>query len=390
MNLSVSQVLNDPFILRTLLLEADYETVIEYCRSHVETQEICRDNIFWIQKARHDFDVTPNEFRNTTLFPIQRYLQLLTENGGVVIGSENFINLNEFVTRAIRQNRPDLVEYTISLGFNRWDIPSFIYASQGNKEMVNKYLAFGKIYNSVAEGALMNNDVDLFNHVRSLAPGGYYLQWGLFLGSAVYSGNQQLISYIQSLIPPNYHFFWNQVLVYLARFGNINPIKYILTLVPLNYDPNWNVIITNAIINGHKQLYNDIIKLVPNYPWNRNIIAKAIASTGNYNWFNEFIKSAPRDYSWDWNELLAGAASGGQFDLFNSILHLASLDPTWMGKFDWNKLLNAAITGGRAMIDYIRSLAPEDFQWDANQLSQVSGSPYELNYIKSFVPDFVF
>src|SRR5689334_10816439 len=124
----ISTVLNDSFLLRTLLFQADYDTILNYCRSHLQAQEICRDKVFWIQKAQKEFNISPNNFRNTTLSPAQRYLELLTQNDGIAYGSEQFISLDKFVKRAIRQNRNDLVEYAINLEFNNWQIPLKEYA----------------------------------------------------------------------------------------------------------------------------------------------------------------------------------------------------------------------------------------------------------------------
>lgn len=39
-------VLTDPFLIRTLLLQADYDTIINYCRTHTEGLQICRDKVF--------------------------------------------------------------------------------------------------------------------------------------------------------------------------------------------------------------------------------------------------------------------------------------------------------------------------------------------------------
>lgn len=94
---SVSTVLNDPFLLRYVLLQANYNTVLEYCRSYFQAQSVCKDNVFWIQKAQKDFGISPDEFRDTASSPVLRYVEFLTQNGGVAIGSENFIPLYEFV-----------------------------------------------------------------------------------------------------------------------------------------------------------------------------------------------------------------------------------------------------------------------------------------------------
>ena len=44
----VYTVINDPFLLRYLLSQTDYDTVLNYCRSYVQAQEICEDQVSWI------------------------------------------------------------------------------------------------------------------------------------------------------------------------------------------------------------------------------------------------------------------------------------------------------------------------------------------------------
>jgi hypothetical protein len=81
---SITVVLDNPLLLRNILVQADYETVLGYCCSYQQAQEICGDNVFfWEQKAQRDFNVFIDAFRNTRLSSAQRYLELLTKSGGV-------------------------------------------------------------------------------------------------------------------------------------------------------------------------------------------------------------------------------------------------------------------------------------------------------------------
>jgi hypothetical protein len=133
--------LTDPLIIRNILLGADYDSIISYCSTtHIQGKQICEENAFWEQKALHDFNISFDFFRNTTLTPAQRYLELLTERGGVSKGSEKYINWNNFMKRAIQQDKRNLVQYAIDTGFNNWSIPLREYAAKGNREMVNFFL----------------------------------------------------------------------------------------------------------------------------------------------------------------------------------------------------------------------------------------------------------
>lgn len=126
-----------------------------------------------MRKAQHDFGSAfpgPEEFRNTTLSPYQRYLQYYIQNRGVEVGLENYINWKEFVKRAIRQNRNDLVQYAINHGFQNWDPVLREYAAKGNREMVNFFLKLNDRPQKVAEGALKGHQIELFNDLVKILP----------------------------------------------------------------------------------------------------------------------------------------------------------------------------------------------------------------------------
>lgn len=44
-------------ILQQFALIMDYEDLMEYCRVSKKTTKICNDNIFWLQKITHDFNI---------------------------------------------------------------------------------------------------------------------------------------------------------------------------------------------------------------------------------------------------------------------------------------------------------------------------------------------
>jgi hypothetical protein len=112
-----------------------------------------------------------------SLSPAQLYLKFLTQKGGINAGSEIFITLDEFMRRAIRANRKDLIEYATKLGFNHWNIPLEEYARQGNKELVDYYLKIHPIYYTAAIGALKGDHRELFDYINSITPSNYYMGW---------------------------------------------------------------------------------------------------------------------------------------------------------------------------------------------------------------------
>jgi hypothetical protein len=75
----IASVLNNPLLLRNILIQSDYNIILDYCRSYKQAEEVCRDNVFWEQKAEKDFNVTRDVFRDTALSPVQRYFHIFTE-----------------------------------------------------------------------------------------------------------------------------------------------------------------------------------------------------------------------------------------------------------------------------------------------------------------------
>lgn len=263
MNSPVSQVLNVPDILRHILLQADYNTIINYCRSYVQAQNMCRDEIFWIQKAQQDFNILPNEFRETTLSPAMRYLQLLTKNGGLEIGSEQFIKEDEFMKRAIHQNRSDLIRYILDLGFNHWDVPLEEYAILGNRQQVGYYLQLYKDYNVAAYGALKGDHGELFDYIKSLAPQNYNWNWNSLLSGALRSENIALFDYIGKSLPPNYRFIHQEFADDALSLGNKQMFDFIRSLAPPDYPWIWNELGQIAAKTGNQQLFDYIHSLIP-------------------------------------------------------------------------------------------------------------------------------
>lgn len=72
-------VLDDPDILHSFLLYADYEDVINYCRSYKLASQICRNHFFWQQKAQVLLNVATENFNNENgtipRSPALRYLK---------------------------------------------------------------------------------------------------------------------------------------------------------------------------------------------------------------------------------------------------------------------------------------------------------------------------
>ena len=112
------RLISNDVIMFDIFLRCDYEDINNYLRTH-KNPSIPYKEIFWIRKSFIDFKISDSEFLDTNLSHRLRYLELLTNNGGVGIGSERFLSIRECAKRAIENNdsRPRTAGYFLCLLF---------------------------------------------------------------------------------------------------------------------------------------------------------------------------------------------------------------------------------------------------------------------------------
>jgi len=67
--------------LFNILMNLSYNDVINYCSVNTSAAIVCKDPVFWQEKASHDFDISSREFKNSNLEPQLRYIEFLTKIG---------------------------------------------------------------------------------------------------------------------------------------------------------------------------------------------------------------------------------------------------------------------------------------------------------------------
>lgn len=347
----------NPFILQNILLHLDWDSIINYYRTYKGAQLICRDMLFWEQKALHDFNTPINIFRDTKLSADQRYLQLLTENGGVGRRSEKFITVIELVRRAIRQNREDLVQYAIEQGFTYWGILLQEYAAKGNVGKVNEYLkplSDDFLYQKAAEGALSGGHTKLLSHIVSCSSTKVFDLDKLAKAAAV-SGDQQVFDFVRSESAKDHEWDWSEILSGAITSQNIDFINYILSLTPLTsfspriYKINWTepviaafrtnddiinlitplifphsidvVYLTDVAISERNQKLLDYIKYIigsDHIEWSK-LLSGAIKYEDLAKWV---ISQAHPDYQWNLDTYIEEVLNKGHTEIFNRYLKL--------------------------------------------------------------------
>lgn len=333
-----------PFeVIWLVLQQLDHNTILRYCRTSKFNYEIINIKAFWIQKSKVSHDI----FNNTSLAPDQRYLQLITNNYELARGSERFLNPKILMCRAIRQNRKDIIEYLLSLGFNDSSLILQEYAAIGNISKVNYYLFITQDYNAAAYGALVGCQKDLFDLIRLKE---YDYDWDLLVSGALYSEDKNLFIHVLSLLP--------------------------------NYSLNWQQLAECSILLGNRVILDHILLIVINYEFDWTRFGYMAAASGNLDMFDYIRSLMPFNQS-NWIQWVNGSMEFGNIDFFNYIQSLGYAH--W--KLNWTKLISKAlINNNKDLADYILKYTPIDYElnWDIVVKSSIdSRNLYLIKHILS-------
>lgn len=77
-----------PDIYKLIALRLDYDSLSDYCRSTKLLNQLCVDDLFWIDKIKYDFGIHIPLTIGGSLR--QLYVKIATQNHYPVIGSENY------------------------------------------------------------------------------------------------------------------------------------------------------------------------------------------------------------------------------------------------------------------------------------------------------------
>lgn len=359
------------YIYYLSLLRSDYNDIINYCRTHINGKIICSDKSFWIEKAKNDLNISPKLFNNTDLSPSQRYLELLTINGGVSVGSEYYININKCMKRAIRQDLHDVIKHLLGSTFNNHDLMIKEYAAKGNLEMVKKYLPLSEsyfIYQDIAVYAIRNKHLNLFNYFRNIN-NNYDVK--TIRRAAVRSGDISIFNYIYSINPdePIYEADFNS----LAREAILSGDTGELSSWIFN-NTHVEDLLDFASQSKHKEMFYYLYDMVDDNEISINNLLKYASNIGDDNFFNWILEKYP-DWNIDiyqWAIMLRGAMKHGRdavkkkIKLINLIDNLSDIDKQHL---NITICLYGSDTGDKDqmdyLIDYLLLLFPnkEDICW---------------------------
>lgn len=357
--------------LYNILLQLEYDDVIDYCEKNKDAQRLCQDTRFWKDKALKDFGITSEVFDRFTpivdshsLAAQKRYLQLLTKHGGIMKGSERYLFPTEFVTRAIRAGKDDLVQYALAnLPGNHTLDMIREYARRGDQVTVDYLLDLDPKHepnhHDAAEGALKGGHLELFNHIRSRTP--KVKSWinPYFLPATAESGNIKLFDTIKML---DTHKYTDAELIEMSSI---------------------------ALQHGHIDLFNHIRSLIVSNKYDWNIPAIESLNSKRPEQFKYIMKIAPPNFEWNWDDILQAAVASKYPNMIDDVISLNRLyfkaNPP-----DWQKLAEIALTNtDLEMFESIKDKVPENYKWDYQNLleSATQGDDETFAYIWEFLPE---
>jgi len=367
-------------IMFEIMIHADYDDILSYSVTSKTAWKICNQEILWRLKAHRILnlsnDLFDSEFGDFQLTPKQRYLELMSHRGIVGKGSENFIGLNKFVTTAIQMNRPDLVDYGISIGYNNMSELTYLWGVELNIPQLNIYLKLSNNFQKAAEGVLHGGSLHLFTQ--------------LYLSQKYY--------------------FWNylNLLNHSCLSGNIDLVIYITQITPPDIVVNWETLLYTSVISTNVNLVNHILKKLPNYSnWNKlaadSVISEAV--------FWNILNIGPSNHVWDWNLLINETLFKGSLSLIQNFLiknfHLGLINQTYANliintftesirikylveylntnKYKWTNVLCRAISISRQLFTDVINFVPIDVDIDWDKIILYSILSDNSKYIKNFM-----
>ncbi len=373
----MEQIISVSEITQEILLNLDYDSIINFCRVNKQAINFCNDPYFWLSKAKQDFNVTPDFFKSTNLSPSQRYLQILTENGGIASGSIRFLSIEQFTLRAIKKGRLDLYNQGLVDGFESLlDLPNNVLDKiRINSIVVADERVVGSFYQ-------MNLALEAFASVKNrkmvkrMLENVYDGESCIFaLRGSLESGDLPFVKYVLSFIPKDYNIDWSDFMPYASYSRDVFDFILDKSTDTINFGP----CIANALSIGNKELANYIFQVSNNpmvYRENSYIILSGAIKYGSLDFFKQIL-TLYQGVQVDFTDLLIDAATLNNYDIVDYIF---SLNPNI--SIDISYVVSS---NQKDMIDHLFThISKYVVDWD--QVIYMTKTDYMLKYIVSIIP----
>lgn len=276
-----------------LLLNAHYDDIGKVCLVSKYAIQTCNDPDFWIDKSVHQLQKGRDYFIN--IIPNinavrEKYLELYTLDGGVARGSERYIDVIEFINRAINSKRDYLVQYAINRNFINWGYAIYLYFFVNEDDLAIDLIKKAPNINSwkLVAVALSMNDPDFFVTISTYLKDNYNYT-------------------------PNY----NTLLDHAIRYNNFKIIPNLL-----DNTLTWDDVIEKTI-SINPDLLNAILDEASEdetYDLNLNQVAFLAITLHKKNAFDDAVEYGGSDYEWDWEYLLMSAIDTNDVAMLKHII----------------------------------------------------------------------
>lgn len=346
----------DPLITHNILINSSYDVIINYCLTHLEAQKICRNSLFWEQKAYHDFKISADKFNNTSLTADMRYVQILTEEGGIASMSNKFMETRKkFIKRAVKLNRVDLLnpelyskqfdlliidrDINVSNSLNNYTtklepeklltqfdqseiniVPDYnflndletlasAYARKGDVNRVIYYLSYVMKFKNVKRAALKSANTELLNKIKEIKMWKDRLDGFRDLKSIISSGNYDIYTEHIKVINDEKKYTLNprdytDLMIKAIKSDNIEFADWLAVSYEINNLNTDIVKIYDKILikNDHNQINSVIHKfLYDPYYMDHNLsffLSKLLSSDSDV--FEDYYTLLPTSFRFQW------------------------------------------------------------------------------------------
>ena len=231
----------------------------------------------------------------------------------------------------------------------RWDVILEGAVEGGHKHIVNHILSLipnDQIdWQGLAESAVWGKDEDMIHHIISKAPVDY--SWNLNR-LAAFSSNQTKFDFVLSLPnSTNLILDWNHILQY--KVDNYELFNHVLSLIPSNYPIDWQTILQAAMQNDETlamPIY--IIGIAPVLDYNDAFVTASLQSTShNFDCILQTVREklmkegqisaeTPNENLFDWQTIMEEILD---YNIDHEVLdHIYKLTGNY--DYDWEKLEN--------------------------------------------------
>lgn len=314
-------------LITKIAMDLPFENIRDFCQTASVYSQICRDPVFWAERAERYLKIRPEDFFNPEYFPKTisfipiiidprqypqaRYIELAASIKKCLPGVEQYIDPNPCLRKAAYSNNIKRLDYFFNHGASSLT-QALMGAAEGNHYELVKKLASQGLFNiaCVLFSAAASGNIEILNYLlyplkRPLS--NKYL-YSLSNGAGK-SGNIEMIEYIISLGGSI-----EQIVKILIENRHFKIAKDYFDKLPIDTDFSYQDI--KILFNSNTPLTMELInKIISKYNYNKNAIFELAVQYNNDELMNLMLsKGAQLKYG------LIGAVKGNNIKMIQYFL----------------------------------------------------------------------